>query len=308
MIEFDNRFADAVHWMSPTAAREFESANPQPNRLAILVERDEEVVAQGQTSDGGLWAPPDRTWRVGVRVAPDWRRKGIASALAERLEKHAQDRGASRLISGIRGAEPEGVAFARAVGYREFHRRIDSYIDVASFDDSRFDDPDESAARAGARLDSYKELAREHAADLEPFQRALIAAFWEWARDVPSPAPLPAEPPPFDRARRMFFQGPGMDPDATIIAVRGDTPLGVTATTVKENGVASTNFTGVARAERGKGLALAMKLRALRDLKRRGVRLFGTTNDEQNAAMRGINQRLGYVPELPTIMVEKVLA
>jgi RimJ/RimL family protein N-acetyltransferase len=77
---------------------------------------------------------------------------------------------------------------------------------------------------------------------------------------------------------------------------------------VKENGVASTNFTGVARAERGKGLALAMKLRALRDLKRRGVRLFGTTNDEQNAAMRGINQRLGYVPELPTIMVEKVLA
>jgi GNAT superfamily N-acetyltransferase len=308
MIEFDNRFADAVHWTSPAAARAFERSNPQPNRLAVLVEHDGEIVAQGQTSDGGLWAPPDRTWRVGIRVAPDWRRKGIASALDERLEAHARERRASRLICGIRGAEPEGLAFAQTVGYREFHRRIDSYLDVASFDESRFGDPDEVAARAGVRLHSYEALARQHAADLESLQRTLISAFWEWARDVPSPAPLPAEPPPFDRARRMFFEEPGMDQDSTIIAIRGSTPLGVTATAVKENGVASTNFTGVARAERGKGLALAMKLRALRSLRRRGVRLFGTTNDEQNAAMRGINQRLGYVPELPTIMVEKVLA
>ena len=76
-------------------------------------------------------------------------------------------------------------------------------------------------------------------------------------------------------------------------------------TAVKENGVAYTNFTGVARTERRKGLALAMKLSAVRELGKRGVRLFGTTNDEANAAMRGINARLGYVLRPPTIMVEK---
>ena len=91
-------------------------------------------------------------------------------------------------------------------------------------------------------------------------------------------------------------------------ALRGDTPVGMTANMVKENGVAYTNFTGVVRAERGKGLALAMKLRALRDLRERGVRLFGTTNDEANAAMRGINARLGYVPDAPTIMMAKQLS
>jgi len=74
---------------------------------------------------------------------------------------------------------------------------------------------------------------------------------------------------------------------------------------VKENGAAYTNFTGVAREERGKGLALALKLRALRELRARGVKLFGTTNDEQNAAMRGINRKLGYVPDPPTTMYEK---
>ena len=106
----------------------------------------------------------------------------------------------------------------------------------------------------------------------------------------------------------MFFEGPGFDPTASVFALRGDEPVGMTATTVKENGVAYTNFTGVSRAERGKGIALALKLRALQDLRRRGVRLYGTTNDEQNAAMRGINERLGYVAEPPTIIVGKALS
>jgi hypothetical protein len=38
------------------------------------------------------------------------------------------------------------------------------------------------------------------------------------------------------------------------------------------------------------------------------VKLFGTTNDEQNAAMRGINTKLGYIPEPPTVMYEKKLS
>ncbi|HZP97280.1 MAG TPA: GNAT family N-acetyltransferase [Candidatus Limnocylindria bacterium] len=103
----------------------------------------------------------------------------------------------------------------------------------------------------------------------------------------------------------MFFEGPGIDPPTTIVALRDGTPVGMTVTMVKENGAAYTNFTGVARSERGKGIALALKLRALGALARRGVKLFGTTNDEQNAAMRGINRKLGYRPDPPTTMYEK---
>jgi len=305
MVDFDNRFADPVQWTSPSVAREFERSNPQPNRLGLVVEREGEIVAQGQTSDGGLWAAPDKSWRLGLRVAPEWRRTGIGRVLAKRLEEHARDKGAGRLVVAIRGSEPEGLAFASALGYAEFHRRIDSYIDVPSFDASRFDDPDDLAGRVGVRLATYAELLREHSRDLDDFQRPLLAAFWEWARDVPSPTPMPAQPPSLEQARRMFFEGPGIDPGTTIMAMRGDTPVGVTATMVKENGVAYTNFTGVARLERRKGLALAMKLRALRELGKREVRLFGTTNDEANAAMRGINAPLGYVPQHPTITVEK---
>ena len=38
-----------------------------------------------------------------------------------------------------------------------------------------------------------------------------------------------------------------------------------------------------------------------------GVERFGTSNDAGNAPMRGINARLGYVPDPPVVLVEKRL-
>jgi len=309
VAEFQNRWATPSQWMSPAASRAMQNASPEPLRLVLLVEDTGGAIqAIGSTSNGGLFASPDGSWRVGLRTAPQWRRRGVARALLEELAEHARANNAKRLIAAVRGDEPEGSRFAEALGYRAFHERIDSYIDVPSFDASGFDDPDATAARAGVRLATYAELLREHAADVEVFQRELLPVIWAMARDVPSPTPMPEQPPPFEQAKRMFFEGPGIDPPSTIIALRDGRIVGMTVTMVKENGTAYTNFTGVSRAERGKGIALAMKLRALRDLMTRGVKLFGTTNDEQNAAMRGINRRLGYVPDPPTTMYEKRLS
>ena len=309
VAEFQNRWATPSQWMSPAASRAMQNASPEPLRLVLLVEDTGGAIqAIGSTSNGGLFASPDGSWRIGLRTAPEWRRRGVARALLEELAEHARANNAKRLIAAVRGDEPEGARFAEALGYRAFHERIDSYIDVPSFDASGFDDPDATAARAGVRLATYAELLREHAADVEVFQRELLPVIWAMARDVPSPTPMPEQPPPFEQAKRMFFEGPGIDPPSTIIALRDGRTVGMTVTMVKENGTAYTNFTGVSRAERGKGIAFAMKLRALRDLMTRGVKLFGTTNDEQNAAMRGINRRLGYVPDPPTTMYEKRLS
>ena len=306
VVEFQNRWATPSQWMSPAAARTMQTAAVEPLRLVLLVEDGGGAIqAVGSTSNGGLFASPDGSWRVGLRTAPDWRRHGVARALLEQLADHARTNKATRLVAAVRGDEPEGARFAEAMGYRAFHERIDSYIDVPSFDASAFDEPDATAERVGVRLASYAELIGERAADVEAFQRELLLVIWAMARDVPSPTPMPEQPPPFEQAKRMFFEGPGLDPASTIVALRDGHPVGMTATMVKENGTAYTNFTGVSRAERGKGIALTMKLRALRALRSRDVKLFGTTNDEQNGAMRGINRRLGYVPDPPTTMYEK---
>lgn len=305
-VEFLNRYASPGRWMAPALARRADQLNPEPKRLVLLVEDPSRAIqAYAAVSDGGSWASPDGSWRLSLRVAPAWRRRAIGRALLARLESHARAGDASRAVAAVRGDEPEGLRFAEAMGYRAYHERIDSYLDPTAFDPSAFDDPDASAARLGIRLRSYAELVRERGDALEAFQRALLAVMWTVGRDVPTPTPQPEEPPPFDRARDMFF-GPGALHEATtIIALRDGDPIGATVTDVKENGVAYTHFTGVAREERGKGIALLLKLRAIRELRRMGVKLYGTTNDEANAAMRGINRRLGYTPEPATIMVEK---
>lgn len=308
VVEFLNRFATPAQWQTPAAVRHQETASAEPNRLRLVVEdATRAIVAVGTTGDGGLFRSGDGSWRVNLRVDPTWRRRGVGTTLLERLETHARDGGCSRLIAAVRGNEPDGAAFAKGRGYTAFHERIDAYIDVPAFDATRFADPDETARAAGVRLATYGELLAENSADVERFQRGMLPAIWAIARDVPAPTPMPEAPPPFEHARRMFFEGPGIDPDTTIVAMKGATVVGMSVTAVKENGTAYTNFTGVSRDERGKGIALAMKLRALRALTQRGVKLFGTTNDEANAAMRGINRKLGYVPEAPTVMYEKKL-
>ena len=54
--------------------------------------------------------------------------------------------------------------------------------------------------------------------------------------------------------------------------------------------------TGVDRAYRGRGLALATKLVALRRAREWGAAYARTNNDSQNAPILAVNRKLGYTP------------
>jgi mycothiol synthase len=309
VVAFRNAAARPAEHQSLVHARHTEAHNPQPKRLLLLVESTAPsppgagLVALGQTSDGGVLAGKDGTFRFELRVAPAWRGRGIGTALLGALEAHARARGATRHVTGVRGDEPEGLAFATGRGYAPYHQTVHSYVDVQAFDAGRFDDPDARAARAGARLVGYGDLAGQHAGALEAFHRQVYAVASEAMRDVPSPEPR--DPPPFEAIRQLFFEEDDLHPTATILAVRDGRVVGLTATRMDTERLASTIFTGVARSDRGRGLALAMKLRAIAALRAAGVALFGTSNDAGNAPMRAVNARLGYVPDPPVTQVEK---
>ncbi|MDQ6858548.1 MAG: GNAT family N-acetyltransferase [Chloroflexota bacterium] len=307
VVEFQNRYARPGRIETIEQARRFEAANPEPDRL-LLVAADTAgaIVAVASASDGGLLGGGQNRWRANIRVTPEQRGRGLGAHMLERLEAHVRSKAAPKLQSSIRGEEEDGLRFADTHGYREFHRRFDSYLDVTSFDASRFDDPEALAERAGVRIDRY-DVLEDAAADRVAFQRATYDSLATTQVDIPRPEPLPP-PPPFEAVRHVYFEGDTFAHDASVIAMRGDQVVGTSITTIDPHGVAYTVYTGVARSERGKGVALAMKLTILQRLRARGTTLFGTTNDEANAPMRGINARLGYVISPPTIEVEKVFA
>jgi GNAT superfamily N-acetyltransferase len=312
IVAFRNGAARPGEVQSLARARHAETHNPQPRRLLLLVESaaprlaERVLVAVGQTSDGGVLARSDGAFRFELRVAPAWHRRGIGSALLTALEAHARAAGATRQATGVRGDEPVGLEFASRRGYTPYHQTVHSFVDVQAFDASRFEDPDAVAARAGARLKGYAGLARRHAGDLEAFERQVYQVASEAMRDIPSPEPR--DPPPFEAIRQLFFHGDDIHPEASILAVREGRVVGLTVTTMPAERLAYTTFTGVARSDRGRGLAMAMKLRAIAVLRAVGATHFGTSNDAGNAPMRGINARLGYVPDPPVTQVEKHLS
>ena len=59
LVEFQNRYARPGRTQSVELARRFEEANPEPNRLVLVVENAAgTVVAAGSASDGGVpWMP-----------------------------------------------------------------------------------------------------------------------------------------------------------------------------------------------------------------------------------------------------------
>ena len=128
VVEFQNRWATPGSWMSPASARRAHEVSPEPNRLTLIVEdRTGAIQSVGSTGNGGLFASPDGSWRVGLRVAPEWRRRAVARSLLEQLDDHARANTAKRLVAAVRGDEPDGAGFAEAVGFRKFHERIDAY-------------------------------------------------------------------------------------------------------------------------------------------------------------------------------------
>ena len=64
---------------------------------------------------------------------------------------------------------------------------------------------------------------------------------------------------------------------------------------IKEsNEVYYNSLTGVHRDYRGKGLALAVKLKAIDYAKQKGAKFIRTHNDSNNMPMLNVNQKLGY--------------
>ncbi len=304
VAELTNRHVRPVERESATGFRRWAVMNPMPTQLALVVtDQDGALVAHANASDGGVWAQADRSWRGGLIVDRAVRGRGIGRALQYRLEAHARGHGASRINSRVRSDEPDALAFAIALGYAEYHRRYNSYLEVPIFDEARFEDPAAVAERAGVRLATLGETW-DTAADEEAFLRRFYAANREYTADVPFPDPFVL--PPFEAIRKMLFESPTLDRAATILVLRAGQIVGFTMTDVSDLGIGHTFMTGVARAERGKGLALALKLRAIAALRARGVQWFGTTNDEANAPMRGINRRLGYLTDPAQVQVRKL--
>jgi GNAT superfamily N-acetyltransferase len=92
-----------------------------------------------------------------------------------------------------------------------------------------------------------------------------------------------------------MLANPNLLPEGYMVALEGKKYVGMSnlwnAETIPD---VWTGLTGVLREYRGRGIAMALKVVVLGWAKEAGILGTRTWNAEQNAGMRGINERLGF--------------
>ena len=269
----------------------------------MIAEQDGAAVGYSEIAQSrGQFVPENYT--VDVVVSPEARRHGIGRELYVDAERVLRSRRARWARNAVKESLAESIGFAKMIGAVELKRDWESRLDIASFDPTPFAKAPERAAAAGVRISTLAdEMKRDPAAVRKAYELHAVARL-----DVPGLDP--ATPSPFERFEAEVLHAPWSVPDAYFLAIRdgryvGESSLareGADPTTIHQN------LTGVLRDERGRGIAIALKLKTIEYARSHGLKQIRTWNDSLNRPMLAINEALGFAREPAWITFGKDLA
>jgi len=238
-----------------------------PERVYLLAELDGVVAGSGlggRSSFGYAGLHP--------RVLPDFRRRGVGTALLRALAAHAVEHGFEQ--AGTNVDDPGSLAFAERFGAGEVDRQIEQVRDVGVEPAPVVPDWLQIVAvaeRPELWPAAYEPLALQAFADMATYRPVLVTRE-QWEREW------------LAWPEGMFV---GLV-DGEIVGCAGlerDDDDALRA----ENAL-----TAVLRGWRGRGIATALKLTTLAVAAEHGIRQVYTWTQTGNEDMRALNERLGY--------------
>lgn len=250
------------------------------------------------------WAFVPTKYRIDVTVHPEHRGRGHGTALYDAIIDKVRARDGKTVASAAKESMADGVRFLTKRGFREVKRDWESRLFVKGFDFERFDGADARVDKQGIRITT---LAEEMQRDPGALQKA-FELNEDCRMDVPS-----VDPPTrhtFDEFRRDDIDAPNAVLEAFYIAIdKGGRYLGVSNLfrSLDDPTFIWQGITGVRRDARGKGIAMALKLRTVRYTIDNGIEHIKTWNDVHNKPMLSINEAMGFAKQPAWISYEKDL-
>ena len=238
------------------------------------------------------WAYHPRKFVADIRVAPRHQRRGIGTALWERLEERLRELRSISVKTQVWEAMPDGVRFATRLGFRETMRAWESRLPVAAFDFERFAPYVDLARQQGVTITT---LAAEQAKD-----EANLARIHALEAEIAQYIPRPADdvPTAFSYAfwLEQTVQAPWAIHDAFFLAAVDGEYAGLSSLFKPQAGdYLHQGLTGMRPSFRGRHIATALKVKTVEYARDHGVPEIRTWNEINNAPMLAINVKLGFV-------------
>ena len=266
----------------------------------LLAEVDGRPVAEAGYGETFWSYEPGKYW-LSIAVHPDHQRRGIGSTLYDHIMVCLSDRPVRKLAAWTRDKPAGGVHFLERRGFQEVMRYPVSELDLTTFDLAPFAEKVQQV-EADPRLE-IKTLAQLLAEDPD-CKPKLYDAAWEWMEDVPSPGPRTR--PSYEFWEKRTFGNPRLLSAAWFLAVEDGRYVGISYLRPSVPGDMHTGLTAVSRSHRRRGLATALKVKAITYAQAQGCRRIITDNEENNP-MYELNLQLGFRPLLNFMDFEKEL-
>jgi GNAT superfamily N-acetyltransferase len=225
--------------------------------------------------------------RVTVQVPPEYRKRGIGSALASTVTERAVAAGAGRLLVVV-GDDEDSQRFAERRGFTVGRRMTHAAAELSAVTEP-------VAPPEGLRVATYDEVQPRQVFDAEV-----------QARDD-DPSGLSGGPA-YEEWVRTSWENPDVRYDLSVAVLDGDQVLSfVTTTADPDRKLIWSNLTGTIPSARGRGLAKVVKSVALTRARDAGFTVASTGNDAGNEPMLAVNRWLGYRETSAAWTAEKAL-
>ncbi|MEW5883627.1 MAG: GNAT family N-acetyltransferase [Armatimonadota bacterium] len=249
------------------------------------------------------WCYDPKRFHFTIQVAKPHRRKGHGTRCLLHIISQVKPLGIETLMTDAVEDHDESQAFLLKQGFTLAQRNPVSELRLEGYDLSRHKAKLDGALAQGIRFVTAEELVAKEPEMLKRLHQLSC----ELEADTPQPGEY--QPPSFEDWMRMRWESPMTLRDSWIIAMDGDNPAGFTLYSARgEDGKRlSVEMTGTARGYRRRGIASALKYKAIEYAMARGAEVVVTDNEESNP-MFSINLAFGFEAKPAWASYEKRIA
>lgn len=261
---------------------------------------EEQIVGAG-LYDQHLWSyHPQKFWLAGG-VLPEYQRQGLGAVLYDRVMAGLVPFDPIELRVNVREDFAQSLRFFEKRGFVEHMREGESHLEVMTFDPAPYAGLEDKLHAGGIEIRTCRELKTDPDRDHKMYDME-----WELLQDVPGSEDFTRVP--FEKWCEDIIEDPLFLPDAYFVALDGGEYVGMSNLwDDRATDALNTGLTGVKRSHRRRGIATALKVRAIAYARVHGHPLIKTGNEVNNRPMLSINERLGFVRQPDWITLRNVL-